>query len=178
VKIRYKLIIAVAFIFISNYKMFAKNNDPEIKVYTGVFLEYTTLFLLTHDLKLYTDLNYYKNEIVILSIQPGFEFIYSIPGADGGFYPNSPYYDVNLLAAFQFFPNYGISIKPFIGINYRIMANADSGDNSSFDLKYGATLQLNISDEFKIVAKIMNIPTDNPDTVSILIGVGVAFQIF
>jgi hypothetical protein len=172
-KIGIKLFIVVTFIFISNYKIFAQNNDPEIKIYTGVFVEYTTLILLAHDLKLYTNLNYFKNETVILSVQPGFEFIYSF-----NYYRNNPYYDVNLLATSQFFPNYGISVEPFIGINYRLMANAGSGDKSSFNLKYGATLQLNIAYNFKIIAKIMNMPTDNTDDVQIFLGVGIAFKLF
>ncbi len=172
---RNKIFIVIAFILISNFKLFAQNS--EVKVYSGVFLEYNTL-LLTHNFKLFTDLNYYEDENMVLTIQPGAEFIFSLPGPDRGFYRGNPYYDINLLGAVQLFPNYGISIKPFIGINYRFKANAINGDYSSFNIKYGATLQLNISEEFKIIGKIMNIPTIRTDDVPVLLGVGFAFQLF
>lgn len=176
IKMRYTVFMVVAFVLIN--KVFAQNNENEMKVYNGMFLEYNTLFLLTHNFKLYSDLIYYKSEKIILSVQPGAEFIYSLQGAERTFYPASPYYDINLLGAIQLFPNYGISIKPFIGINYRYKANAINGEYSSFNIKYGATLQLNISEEFKIVGKIMNIPTNHSDDVSVLLGVGITFQLF
>jgi hypothetical protein len=157
--------------------VFSQTKSTELKIYNGVFLEYNTL-ILTHNLKLFTDLNYYKDEKVVISFQPGFEFIYSLPGAERGFYKNSPYYDINLLGAIQLFPNYGISIKPFIGANYRFKAIEINGDNSSFEIKYGATLQLNISKEFKIIGKIMNVPINHSDDIPILLGVGFSFLLF
>lgn len=173
----FKIYIAIIYSLLFGNEIFSQNQNIENKFYTGVFLEYNTL-ILTHNLKLYSDLNLYNNENLILSFQPGGEFIYSLPGAERGFYSGSPYYDINLLGSIQLFPNYGISIKPFLGINYRFKANEINGDNSSFDIKYGATLQLNILEEFKIIGKIMNVPVVHSDDVPILLGVGVSFLIF
>lgn len=174
----FKILFLTVLISIPNSRIFSQSEISGNKFYSGIYLEYNTLFLLTHNLKLYTDLNYFKNEKLILSLQPGVEFIYSLPGAERTFYPGSPFYDINLLGVIQLFPNYGISIKPFIGTNYRFKANAINGDYSSFNIKYGATLQLNISEEFKIIGKIMNIPTDHSDDVSYIVGVGISFYIF
>ncbi len=171
---RNKIFIVIAFILISNFKLFAQNS--EVKVYNGVFLEYNTL-LRTHNLKLFTDLNYYKDENVVMSLQPGAELIVSFADKSG-FYRGSPYYDINLLGAITLFPNYGISIKPFLGISYRFKANAISENSSSFNIKYGSTLQLNIYKNFMIIGKIMNIPTIRTDDVPILVGVGIAFLLF
>ncbi|MDZ7623013.1 MAG: hypothetical protein U5J96_01010 [Ignavibacteriaceae bacterium] len=173
----FKIYIAIIFSLLLVNEVFAQNQNIENKFYTGVFLEYNTL-IITHNVKLYSDLNLYNNKTFILSLQPGGEFIYSLPGAERGFYSGSPYYDINLLGSIQLFPNYGISIKPFIGANYRFKANEINGTDTSFDIKYGATLQLNISKEFKIIGKIMNMPIDHPDDVSILLGVGFSFLVF
>ena len=169
---------AIIFLFVLSHQAFAQNQNSEAKYYSGVFAEYNTLILLTHNLKLYSDWNYFKNEKVILSIQPGVEFVYSIPGAERTFYPGSPYYDLNLLGAITLFPNYGISIKPFFGISYRFKANAISENSSTFIIKYGSTLQLNIYKNFMIIGKIMNIPTNKSDDVPVLLGVGFALKIF
>ncbi len=174
---RFKVYIVIIFSFLLGNEVFTQNQNIENKFYSGVFLEYNTL-IVTHNLKLYSDLNLYSNDNLILSFQPGGEFIYSLAGAERGFYSGSPYYDINLLGAIQLFPNYGISIKPFIGANYRFKANEINGDNSSFDIKYGATLQLNISKEFKIIGKIMNVPINHSDDVPILLGVGFSFLLF
>jgi hypothetical protein len=152
--------------------VFAQNENPETEFYSGVFAEYNTLILLTHNLKLYSDLNYFKNEEVIYSIQPGVEFVYSF-----AYYRGNPYYDINLLGAVTLFPNYGISIKPFLGISYRFKGNAISENSSAFNIKYGSTLQLNIARGFSIIGKIMNIPTDHSHDVPILLGVGFLFKI-
>ncbi len=45
--------------------VFAQNQNSETKLYNGVYVEYNTLILLTHNLKLFTDLNYYKDENVV-----------------------------------------------------------------------------------------------------------------
>jgi len=174
---KYKFLLIVILILFSDYKIFSQNYGSERKIYNGIYLEYNTL-ILTHNLKLYSDLNYFKNENLILNLQPGFEFIYSLSGAEREFYSGSPYYDIYLLGAIQLFPNYGISVKPFIGINYRLKANAINDDYSVFNIKYGATLQLNISEEFLIVGKIMNIPKNHSDDVPVLLGVGFAPQLF
>lgn len=174
---RFKIYIVIIFSFLLGNEVFAQNHNIENKFYSGVFLEYNTL-IVTHNLKLYSDLNLYRNDNFILSFQPGGEFIYSLPGDERGFYSGSPYYDINLLGAIQLFPNYGITIKPFIGANYRFKANEINGDNSSFDIKYGATLQLNISKEFKIIGKIMNVPINHSDDAPILLGVGFSFLLF
>lgn len=170
--------IVLIFFLISSDGVFAQNQNSETKLYNGVYVEYNTLILLTHNLKLFTDLNYYKDENVVISLQPGAEFIISLGGADRGFYSGSPYYDINLLGAITLFPNYGISIKPFLGISYRFKANAISENSSSFNIKYGSTLQLNIYKNFILIGKIMNIPTNRSDDVSVLLGVGFAFLLF
>ena len=113
-----------------------------------------------------------------MSLQPGVEFILGIAGAHRGFYSGNPYYDINLLGAITLFPNYGISIKPFFGISYRFRANAISENSSTFIIKYGTTLQLNIYKNFMLIGKIMNIPTNKSDDVQVLFGVGFAFKIF
>jgi len=170
--------ISLILLLFSSHQAFAQDQKFETKYYNGVFAEYTTLILLTHNLKLYSDLNYFKSEKVILSIQPGVEFIYSIPGAERTYNRGSPYYDINLLGAITLFPNYGISIKPFFGISYRFKANAASENSSEFNIKYGSTLQLNIARGFSIIGKIMNIPTNHSSDVSVLLGVGFAFKLF
>ena len=174
---RLKYYIVIIFSLLFGHEVFAQNQNVENKFYTGVFLEYNTI-IVTHNIKLYSDLKLYANENLILSMQPGCEFVYCIHGADNGFYSGSPYYDINLLGAVQLFPNYGISVKPFIGVNYRYKANEIKAENSSLDIKYGMTLQLNISDKFKIIGKIMNIPVEHSDDVPILLGVGFSFLLF
>ena len=169
--------IVLIFFLISSNGVLAQNQNSETKLYSGVFVEYNTLILLTHNLKLFTDLNYYKDENVVMSLQPGAELIVSFADKSG-FYRGSPYYDINLLGAITLFPNYGISIKPFLGISYRFKANAISENSSSFNIKYGSTLQLNIYKNFMIIGKIMNIPTIRTDDVPILVGVGIAFLLF
>lgn len=163
---------------VSSHKAFAQDQKSETKYYSGVFAEYNTLLLLTHNIKLYSDLNYFKNEKVILSIQPGVEFILGIFGAEHNFYRGNPYYDINLLGAITLFPNYGISIKPFFGISYRFKQITSSENSSAFIIKYGTTLQLNIYKNFWIIGKIMNMPTDYSSDLSVLYGVGFAFKIF
>ena len=174
---RYKFSFAIILLLLSNHQAFPQNQESKTQIYSGVFAEYNTL-ILTHNLKLFSDFNYYNDDKVILSIQPGVEFIYSFPGAEKTFYPNSPYYDINLLGAIQLFPNYGISIKPFAGLGYRIRTQNYKDDFSSFNIKYGTTLQLNISEGFKIIGKIMNVPRNDSDDVPILLGVGFSFQLF
>ena len=169
--------IVLIFFLISSNGVLAQNQNSETKLYSGVFVEYNTLILLTHNLKLFTDLNYYKDENVVMSLQPGAEFIISFSDKSG-FYRGSPYYDINLLGAITLFPNYGISIKPFLGISYRFKANAFSENSSSLIIKYGSTLQLNIYKNFILIGKIMNIPTNHSDDVSVLLGVGFAFLLF
>ena len=173
--IRY--LFAIIFLFGSSNQAFAQSKNSETEYYSGVFTEYNTL-IISHNLKLYSDLNYFENEKVILSLQPGAEFILGIAGAHRGFYSGNPYYDINLLGAITIFPNYGISIKPFFGISYRFKANATSENSSAFIVKYGTTLQLNIYKNFILIGKIMNIPTDHSDDISVLFGVGFAFKIF
>jgi len=174
-KIKLLIISILIFIPISGIHSQIENSK---KFYTGVFFEYNTLFLLTHNIKLHTDLNYYGNDKLILSVQPGAEIIYSIPGAEWTFYPGSPFYEINLLQSVQLFPNYGISIKPFIGLSYRIKTQENDNDYAAFNLKYGSTLQLNISEKFKIIGKIMNLPKKDSDGDAFLLGVGVSFYIF
>ena len=113
-----------------------------------------------------------------MSLQPGFEFIYSLPGAERTYYPGSPYYDINFLGAIQLFPNYGISIKPFVGLSYRLNTQEYEDESSFFYLKYGTTLDLNVAQEFKIIGKIMNVPTNESDEMSVLLGIGFSFRLF
>ena len=85
INMRFKVYIVIIFSFLLGNEVFAQNHNIENKFYSGVFLEYNTL-IVTHNLKLYSDLNYYKDENFVLSFQPGFEFIYSLAGAEKGFY--------------------------------------------------------------------------------------------
>jgi hypothetical protein len=174
---RLKYLISIVFLLITIQQIFGQNQNTKTKLYTGIFLEYATL-VVTHDIKLYSDLNYYSNEKIIMSLQPGFEFIYSLPGAERTYYPGSPYYDINFLVAIQLFPNYGISIKPFVGLSYRLNTQEYEDESSFFYLKYGTTLDLHVAQEFKIIGKIMNVPTNESDEMSVLLGIGFSFRLF
>jgi hypothetical protein len=173
---RYKYFITILFLLITNHETYGQNQGTKNKLYTGIFLEYATL-VVTHDIKLYSDLNFHSSKKIILSLQPGFEFIYGLSGT-GGFYPGSPYYDINFLGAIQLFPNYGISIKPFVGLSYRLSTQEYEDEFSFVYIKYGITLDLNVAQEFKIIGKIMNVPTNNSDSMEVFIGVGFSFRLF
>lgn len=154
-----------------------QNQDNKTPFYTGVFLEYSTL-IITQNIKLYCDLNYYSNEKLIMSLQPGFEFLYSIPGDAKNLYPRSPYYDINLLGVIQFYPNYGISVRPFVGLSYRLNTQEFEDEYSFVYIKYGATLDLNVAHGFKVIGKIMNVPAYNTGDVTVFIGIGISFKLF
>ena len=156
---KFKYIILISFLLLTIHQALGQNVSKKTQLYSGIFLEYATL-IITHDIKLYSDLNFYRNEKVIMSLQPGFEFISSLQGT-GGFFPGSPYYDINFLSAIQLFPNYGISLKPFVGLSFRLNTKEYEDESSFFYLKYGTTLDLNVAQEFKIIGKIMNVPTNN-----------------
>jgi hypothetical protein len=173
----YKYLIVLLFLPISVHQASGQNRDTTTSFYTGIRLEYSTL-IITQNIKLFSNLNIYRNEKIIMNLQPGFEFLYSLPGAERTFYPESPYYDINFLGDFDFYPNYGISINPFVGISYRLDAQEYEDDNSFFYLKYGATLNLNVAIDFKVIGKIMNVPTFNDNDTEFFIGVGISFKLF
>jgi hypothetical protein len=150
--------------------------SPDTGIYRGVYSEYNTLILITHNIKLYTDLNYYNLWEAQFNLQPGVEFIYSIPGAERTFFPGSPYYDINLLTSIRFFPDYGISLTPIIGLYHRITSNKYYKDASILSLKYGTTLELNISKDFSIIGKVMNMSEVNEGDIKILLGAGINWR--
>jgi len=171
-----KSFFAAIILLFSHQVAIGQNRDYKTPFYNGVFLEYGTL-VITQNIKLFSDLNYYSNKDLIMSLQPGFEFLYSLPGAKS-FYPGSPYYDLNFLGAFQFYPNYGISIKPFLGLSYRLYTHEYENESSFVYLKYGATLDLNVAQDFKVIGKVMNVPTESVDENSVFIGIGISFKLF
>ena len=164
--------ILIILLFIS-FQSSPQSKDTES--FSGIFTEYNTL-ILTHNLKLYSDFNFYTMGDVIIGVQPGAEIIYSLPGAEKNIYSGSPYYDFNILGIVTLFPDYKISIKPFAGACYSYRPDSEK-DYSLFFVKYGTTIQLNISEHFKIIAKVMNVPKNTEYDISVLLGAGFLFKL-
>jgi hypothetical protein len=135
----------------------------------GISLEYNTAVVL-HNVKVYVDLDWLKYRYLILGFQSGIEFIHGI-SVEHTIYDGSPYYDLNCLATAHLFYDEDISIKPFIGITARYKSEAINS-LYDFDMKYGATIQLNISKPFKIILKAMNVSIKNTDGLPIVFGIG------
>ncbi len=155
-------------------KTIAQQNDS-VRFYSGVYIEYSTLILFAHDLKLYSDFNYLSQNKLQLFIQPGAEMLYSIPGAKTLY--GGPYIELSLLNVINLFPNYGISIKPFFGVSYLINNSLNNNETSNSNFRYGATLQLNLSEQFKLIGKIMNVPKYTNEGVQVFIGFGIIYKI-
>lgn len=83
------IIKALGFLFVFTSLSHAQNDESDKKCYTGIFAEYNTL-ILTHNLKLYSDFNFYQKEFII-GLQPGAEIVYSFSGAERTFYSAVPF---------------------------------------------------------------------------------------
>lgn len=147
-------------------------NKP-LKSYDGLFLEYNT-YILSQNLKLFTEVDILQSDYITLSLQPGGEFIFGLSGAERSIYTNNPYYDVNFLLSSQVFPLSKISLKPFGGIVYRTKSN----DKSNFDFKYGTYINFYLSSNWDIIIKLMNITVNHNEDLPLLFGVGFTAKIF
>ncbi len=157
----------IALIVYLGNSLFAQ--ESERKYFERISLEYNTAVVI-HNAKLSAEFGFYKNHFVDVSLQPGFEYIYSL-GVENGIYNNSPYYDINMLGTSEFFYDSDFSLKPFLGFAYRINSNV-TVSQSSIELKYGGALQVNIFKHFNLIAKAMYVSKQSDDDVPILFGLG------
>ena len=170
-KTKYFLIIALFLLGID--PEYSQTMSKPYKSYQGLFLEFNT-YVISNNLKLYTEMNFYKSDYITLSLQPGAEFIFGIGGAERSIYTNNPYYDVNILLSSQVFPLSKISLKPFGGIIYRIKTVGDP----VFDFKYGILINFYLSSNWDIIIKFMNITLRHNDDLPILFGIGFSVKLF
>ena len=168
-----KYILLISLFLFGMDSEYSQTMSKTYKSYQGLFLEFNT-YVISNNLKLYTEMDFYKSDYITLSLQPGAEFIYGIGGAERSIYTNNPYYDVNLLLASQVFPLSKISLKPFGGIIYR----NKSTNESSLDVKYGVYINFFLTSNWDIIIKFMNITVKHNDDLPILFGIGFSVKLF
>lgn len=170
-KTKYFLLISLFLLGID--PEYSQTMSKTYKSYQGLFLECNT-YVISHNLKLYTEMDFYKSDYITLSLQPGSEFIFGLSGTKRSLYTNNPYYDVNLLLASQIFPLLKISLKPFGGIIYR----TKSTNESFLDVKCGVYINFFLSSNWDIIIKYMNITVKHNDDLPILFGIGFSVKLF
>lgn len=147
--------------------IFAQNSEP--RNFKNTALELNTVIVM-YNAKLSTEFEYYKNDYIDVCLQPGFEYIFSL-GVDKTAYSYSPYYDVNILGTADVFYFSDISIKPFLGLAFRI--NSDSPTRkTSIEPKFGSTIQFNICRQFNLIIKYMYVSKQDNQDIPVLFGLG------
>ena len=170
-----QIIILLTLYCLINCCSYSQSENKEPKVFSELFFEYNTTLVLSHNAKLYTDLDILTNKYIEIAIQPGAEFIYGFEGVENPGYVGSPYYDMNLLCSIHLLPNKDISLKPFIGTFYRLTS---CENRKYFDIKYGSTFQLKISKLVTMEIKVMNTNTRGESIFPVLMGIGCIIRLF
>lgn len=146
-------LVVILFLFFS--KTIFSQNNPDSSLHNRVYLfEFTSIYI-ENNVKLAYDCKFYQLKNLEFHLQPGFEYLSQTGPIGGGDNPYGihPFYDLNLLFAARILSSYPFSIKPFLGGVFRSM----DFKRNTFDIKYGATMNLLISRRLSIASKIMKL---------------------